>query len=82
MAPTDLLLSSHPGLHVVSLTQSGCHVFVMYVVGLTEAHPGLAKSLVVCLALIIVVARSNGGDGWIAYDSFLCHGMAGDPLVD
>ena len=82
VAPTDLLLSSHPSLRKVSLIQSGCHVFVMYVVVLAEAHPELVKSHMVYLALIILVARANGGDGWITYDSFFCHNVAEDPLVD
>ena len=82
MAPADLLLSSHPSLREVNLVQSGCHVFVMYVVVLAEVRPELANSCMVYLALIMVAARGDGGDGWVTCGSFFCHNVAVDPLVN
>ena len=49
--------------------------FVMYVVVLAEAHPDLANSCIVYLALIMVVASGDGGDGWVTCDSFFCHNV-------
>ena len=57
-------------------------MFVMYLALLAEAHPELMKSCLLYIALIIVVARRNGGDGWIMYDSIFCQNVAEDPLVD
>ena len=54
----------------------------MYVVVLAEAHPELANFRKVYLALIMVAARGNGGDGWVTCGSFFCHNLAVDPLVN
>ena len=80
--PHPLTATSCSHLQEVNSLLSWISCFVTYTAVLSEAHPGLVKSRLAYLALIIAEARRNGGDGWLTYDSIFRQNAAEDVSTD
>ena len=73
---------ARPRLREVNSLISWVLCYVTYVAVLAESHPGLVRSRLAYLALVVSEARRNGGDGWIAYDAIFRQNAAEDEAVD
>ena len=56
--------------------------FGVYMAVLTGKHPQMIKPLLAYQRMIVREARRCGGNGWLAYDTYFRHQVAGDPEAD